>query len=131
MSSGVYLLLLRVQNRIIVKIGSLGRLSFSKGYYVYAGSGQNNVLKRVERHLSNNKKLHWHIDYLLSSNSANIESAYIIRGSKALECALSVKMLKLYTPVLGFGCSDCTCSSHLFKVSKKSFIKNLSLLVYG
>ena len=126
---GIYLLLINLSSESIIKIGSLGKLIFNKGYYVYVGSGQNNVLKRVNRHISNNKKMHWHIDYLLNNKYAKVIEAYLISGNKRRECILAKRLLKQYSSVKCFGCSDCRCGSHLFRVSKKSFIKNLRLLV--
>ncbi|MFB6215830.1 MAG: DUF123 domain-containing protein, partial [Candidatus Aenigmatarchaeota archaeon] len=44
-------------------MGALGKIDFRQGVYVYVGSAMNSVEKRLERHFSDNKKMHWHIDY--------------------------------------------------------------------
>ncbi len=53
---GVYCLIIKVKTDIIQKIGALGKIKFDKGIYVYVGSAQNNLKKRIKRHLSKNKK---------------------------------------------------------------------------
>lgn len=60
---GVYLLWLYLPEHISITIGKLGRFSFSKGVYAYAGSAQRNLAQRLARHERLDKKLHWHIDY--------------------------------------------------------------------
>jgi len=64
--------------------------------------------KRLERHLRKEKKLHWHIDYLL--RESEIEEIFL---SEREECEVAKAFLPFgYVP--GFGCSDCLCRSHLF-----------------
>lgn len=93
------------------EIGALGLKHFEKDYAVYNGSAFGpGGLKRVLRHFSSEKKLHWHIDYLLKE--ARVEAALIFPG-KDIECDLSLEMDGI--EVEGFGCSDCGCSSHLFE----------------
>ena len=67
---GVYVLLVSVCRQIIVDIGKLGAVTFRKGFYAYVGSDQNNLEKRIARHLRRNKRIFWHIDYLLDSKYA-------------------------------------------------------------
>ena len=43
----------------------LSEFLLKKGIYIYTGSAKKNIDSRIKRHLSNSKKLHWHIDYLL------------------------------------------------------------------
>ena len=62
---GIYILLISIAGRISVSVGALGDKSFQKGLYVYVGSAQNNLEKRVKRHLRKVKRRFWHIDYLL------------------------------------------------------------------
>jgi len=86
---GVYILLINVGKNLRLKIGSLGMINFVNGKYAYVGSAQNNLEKRVERHMSKNKKKFWHIDYLLGNKFTKNQSIYIkkdeIRGIKAEE----------------------------------------------
>ena len=73
---GSYILVIFLSKKVEIEIGALGVLSFSKGYYLYVGSAMGNVgsttlENRVKRHLSDsaNKKIHWHIDFLLNDDS--------------------------------------------------------------
>jgi Uri superfamily endonuclease len=93
-----------------VEIGALGLKEFDSEYLVYNGSAfGSGGLKRVFRHFSSDKKIHWHIDYLLQQGK--LEAALIF-PNKDLECDLSSEFSR---PVDGFGSSDCSCNSHLFE----------------
>jgi len=59
---GIYCILLDVSPGVY-SIGALGVIHFD-GYYVYVGSAQNNISKRISRHLRKDKKTKWHVDYL-------------------------------------------------------------------
>ncbi|MFN4133687.1 MAG: DUF123 domain-containing protein, partial [Candidatus Hadarchaeales archaeon] len=65
MKSGVYVLLIQVPYSLATKVGEIGNIEFEEGYYAYVGSGMSGVDKRVGRHLRKEKKIYWHIDYLL------------------------------------------------------------------
>lgn len=105
---GSYSLIIKAPKK--AEIGALGLKKFEEKYVVYNGSAFGpGGLKRVFRHFSSDKKIHWHIDYLLREGF--LEAALIFPG-KDLECKLSQKMDK---PVDGFGSSDCSCNSHLFQ----------------
>ena len=72
---GTYCLIINVKKDVKIKIGKvLGEIEFKKGCYLYVGSAMNSLEKRVQRHLSKDKKKHWHIDYLLLNDSSNIEN---------------------------------------------------------
>ena len=116
---GIYLLYIEINKDIKTKIGALGEIEFQKGSYVYVGSAQNNLKKRVERHLSEDKKLHWHIDYLLQNENVNIVDVYTKEADRQHEC-LTANALK-GKPVKNFGCSDCRCESHLIRIDDSSF----------
>jgi len=113
---GIYALIISLKKDKKIKIGSLGNLNFKKGIYIYIGSAQNNLEKRLARHKSKTKKLHWHIDYLLKH--AKIIKVLTKKGKKSLECKTAQHLLKIQEPIKGFGCSDCKCISHLFKIRK-------------
>lgn len=106
---GSYSLIIKTPDK--AEIGALGLKEFEKEYTVYNGSAFGpGGLKRVLRHFSNEKNIHWHIDYLL--NNGEVVAALIFPG-KDLECFLSSKIDG--EPVKEFGCSDCGCGSHLFQ----------------
>jgi sugar fermentation stimulation protein A len=114
---GSYILILRLHAGKTLNIGKLGRIEFKAGYYLYAGSAQKNLTQRLERHKRERKKLFWHIDYLRAFSDFHL--ALPIRASDPLECELADALKKISTwEIPGFGCSDCSCSSHLFGMSK-------------
>ncbi len=112
---GSYCLIIRVSRDITLQIGKLGFFNFDKGFYVYVGSALNSLVGRLKRHLNDDKKLFWHVDYLLAdSNVELVEIVFTVDDSK-WECALASEVGLVGVEVKGFGCSDCKCSSHLFK----------------
>jgi len=113
---GVYILLINVGKNLQLEIGSLGKINFDKGKYAYVGSAQNNLEKRIKRHMSKNKKKFWHIDYLLGNKFTKIVDTFYKKSEKSEECRIANKLNKTEIPVLKFGCSDCNCKSHLFKI---------------
>ena len=94
-----------------IKIGKIGPINFKKGYYVYIGSAMNSLESRIRRHLSDEKKLHWHIDYLLEKSEI---TDVIYNENKKVECELSQYIAQKTDGVKDFGCSDCECESHLY-----------------
>jgi Uri superfamily endonuclease len=89
----------------------LGSFDFPKGKYVYTGSAKKNMDHRIKRHLSKEKKLHWHIDYFLADKNVEI---FDVKKSEISECILN-KKLKARIVANGLGSSDCRsyCQSHL------------------
>ena len=92
---------------------------FKKGYYVYIGSAMNSLVPRLNRHLSDEKKMHWHIDYLLKSPDCHIRDILFNISEERIECALAESISKDGEEIPGFGCSDCSCSSHLIYFKRK------------
>lgn len=119
---GVYVLLISVPKHVRVKVGALGTHVFLKGTYIYVGSAQNNLEKRVNRHFKTVKPLRWHIDYLLASRGARIVKAFWKKGERVEECRIAQKLNEIGTSIKGFGCSDCSCVGHLLKARPHSFL---------
>ncbi len=113
---GTYLLFLKLDDRV-VNVGSLGRIKFKSGWYVYVGSGMNSLIGRVARHFRRCKKMRWHIDYL--SVLAKDMIAFLIPNER-VECEIAGELSKRFEYIEGFGCSDCNCKSHLFYVKDKT-----------
>jgi sugar fermentation stimulation protein A len=110
---GSYLLILRLKRKVHANIGRLGKVSFEKGFYIYVGSAMVNLTKRMERHRRIRKQHHWHIDDLRAL--AEFHSVLAIRSSARLECEIAKAFSAMAEwAVPGFGCSDCSCESHLF-----------------
>jgi Uri superfamily endonuclease len=120
---GVYVLIVSVNHNVRTVIGALGIVQFKKGIYAYVGSAQNNLEKRLARHLGAIKKKFWHIDYLLDSPGVSIRKVLTLEAGKAEECRLADLLRQKGSPVPSFGCSDCKCNSHLFRIGSYEFLK--------
>lgn len=123
MNKGIYCLIIFLNSSKYIKIGKNRNIYFHKGYYFYVGSALNNLEKRIKRHESSNKKLHWNIDYLLQFSE--IISVKTIITKEKIECLLSKKISKIFqSTIQNFGNSDCNCFTHLY-YSKKNHSKNI------
>jgi Uri superfamily endonuclease len=126
---GAYILFLRMPERKRVRVGRLGTYSFPKGTYAYVGSAMNGLEPRIRRHFSREKRIHWHIDYLLDAGEAI--QAILVPGENRMECMLNRLVDGLpgsKSIVKGFGSFDCNCHSHLHSIPSSSmrFLENLS-----
>jgi sugar fermentation stimulation protein A len=113
--SGSYILILHVPEEMRITIGKLGPITFPQGYYLYVGSAKTNLKKRMERHLRKRKRktFFWHIDYL--RDRAGRCTALPIRSEAPLEHELAQTLGDISDwQIPGFGCSDCSCATHLF-----------------
>lgn len=111
-----YQLTIRLTEDIRIAIGALGTHRLPAGDYVYTGSARRNLEARIARHCRRNKKLHWHIDYLLAAAEARIVD---IRRLVQAECAVNHNQAgRILVP--GLGASDCRagCGSHLKYLGK-------------
>jgi len=109
---GTYTLLIKVSENKKIPVGKLGKINFKKGFYVYVGSALNGLEKRVERHLRKEKKIYWHIDYLLGE--AEIVKVIYAKTDARFECKIAKNLERNLDCIKKFGCSDCGCESHLF-----------------
>lgn len=119
---GIYALIIKVNKTISVTIGALGLQAFPEGLYSYVGSAQNNLELRVKRHQSSEKRLFWHIDFLLNNEAAKVIGVYYAQGNKPKECEIARLLKENAEPIAGFGCSDCNCESHLFHAENFGFL---------
>ena len=113
---GIYVLVIWLDDDVSLQIGALGERTFKKGLYAYVGSAQTNLEKRVARHLRKHKRRFWHIDYLLNCKSAEVTEVLYKQAEKAEECRVAEAVGKRNEPIIGFGCSDCCCIAHLFRL---------------
>jgi Uri superfamily endonuclease len=116
-NTGCYRLILFHERPGHIKIGSSINADFPKGYYVYTGSHQRYLLQRVKRHLRQNKKLHWHIDYLTTHPDFEIQEVILLPG-RSDECSINRENVRSPGARFfgaGFGTGDCRegCPSHL------------------
>ena len=111
---GTYALLIALGKKTPIAVGRLGLFTFPPGYYLYVGSAQSGLYPRVKRHLNVEKKLRWHIDYLL--NFAQVTEVWYATGVESQECfwcRIAHEMPQGEILAKGFGSSDCRCASHL------------------
>jgi Uri superfamily endonuclease len=120
---GVYVLVIQVDEDTNVNVGALGRLTFKKGLYAYVGSAQNNLEQRVKRHLRKGKRRFWHVDYLLDDKATKVIEVFHKQADKTEECAIAKVIGERGEPVDGFGSSDCSCKSHLFRIGDYGFLQ--------
>jgi sugar fermentation stimulation protein A len=110
---GSYLLVLRLRQETGIAVGALGRLRLRPGFYLYVGSAERNLTKRIDRHKRLKKKTFWHIDYLRAASE--LCAALPVRSTDRLECEIARALHPVTEWVVpGFGSSDCACPSHLF-----------------
>ena len=116
MDKGIYCLVFR-NPACTVSVGALGELSFRAGWHVYVGSALGSGgLKRLERHVrlsaARDKTPQWHVDHLLTNPDFSLTCTVSAPTQDRLECSLARTLGG--TGVPGFGCSDCSCGTHLF-----------------
>lgn len=120
--TGTYALIMQSKNRRKVTIGKLGQLQVEKGFYVYIGSafGPGGLRARIRHHLGMSLSCHWHIDYLKPYiRVLNISLTYDPVRRECSWAELLSQQPESSHPIIGFGASDCTCTSHLFFLQSK------------
>jgi len=115
-SPGTYAILLLNTLPRNIQIGRWKQVSFDQGYYLYIGSafGPGGLRARVGRHCRKHKTKRWHIDYL--SDAMDVSRVWVDTGGRRLEheWAGALQACDIFRAIDGFGCSDCTCRSHLY-----------------
>lgn len=112
--AGTYALVIFCRERSDLQAGKLGTFEIPPGFYIYAGSALRGLKNRLDRHLRSEKRLHWHIDYLLQYTK--IVQIWYSEGNERLECTWNgiIAVLPGAAPFIpGFGSSDCRCRTHL------------------
>jgi Uri superfamily endonuclease len=105
-----------------IEVGKLGQFEFRAGFYLYVGSalGPGGLGGRLRRHLSEDKRTHWHVDYL--SEQAELVEIWSTTGEERLEhlwATTAGQMPGASVPVAGFGASDCVCPAHLYHFGER------------
>jgi len=114
-----YILLIEIEEELLLTIGKLGTFQFKPGFYLYVGSARKNLQARINRHLRYDKKLHWHIDYLLTEGE--VTEVILIEENEECRIANTLRGIsEVSFPVPGFGSSDCRCPGHLFYIQEKN-----------
>ncbi len=111
--SGLYLYLLHNECNQVIEVADNGEMDFPKGYYLYVGSAETELSKRLARHSRKRKGMQLHIDYL--RNETSVAGSWPVRNKSIIECELAQMVSTIAdSSVNRFGCSYCNCSSHLF-----------------
>jgi len=117
---GLYILVFSLKSPCMIGPGRLGKREFLQGRYLYIGRAKKGLKSRLQRHIRKEKKLFWHIDYLLPH--ACFEKIWLRPGFFE-ECPTASKILSAsrnaFLPVPGFGSSDCRCPGHLIQVPEE------------
>ncbi len=117
---GTYALVIALEDEATITVGRLGSFAFPRGYYLYAGSARGGLAQRVGRHLRRQKRLRWHIDYLLQR--AEVVEVWYAPGDERRECAWAAaarEMPRARIIAPRFGSSDCRCPSHLLHFARR------------
>lgn len=113
---GTYVLIFRSDALKRIQIGRWGLLGIRPGYHLYVGSafGSGGVSARVSRHWRKQKSKHWHVDYLREKTS--LVSVWYSHSPDRLEhrWAAVLAAMNGAEVIKNFGCSDCSCESHLY-----------------
>jgi endonuclease-3 len=101
---GSYVLLVELETPAEVAFGAVGTRSLGAGLHAYVGSARGaGGFARLERHREvargTRSVRHWHVDHLLGHDAASVA------GDR-----------RFGEPVVGVGCTDCGCRSHLFRI---------------
>ncbi|NHJ88111.1 MAG: GIY-YIG nuclease family protein [Asgard group archaeon] len=136
---GTYLLFVKNEAKFKTIVGSAGEIEFPKGCYLYIGSafGRGGLNGRINRHKRLNKKIFWHIDFLLSSETVTLVLIGKIFSDKRWECPINIRLKDFFsdeklTHIINFGSSDCQCVSHLYYYNEElteELIQTISLLI--
>lgn len=119
---GVYTLILKVGEELILQIGSLALVRFRPALYLYTGSalGSGGLDARLSRHLRREKQVCWHIDHLTGDPRVTVVGFVSAESREKMECRVN-RLLRSRleaSPFPGFGSSDCRgrCLGHLLYV---------------
>lgn len=115
MDKGIYCLVFKTPG-CTIRVGALGALLFQAGWYIYVGSALGSGgLQRLGRHISLarllDKQPTWHVDYLLTSPEFSLVYAVCAITTDRMECRIAGELNR--DSIQKFGCSDCSCLSHL------------------
>lgn len=115
--SGTYVLILHLPTECAIRVGRLGRVELSAGFYAYVGSalGPGGLKARLGHHRGKPARPHWHIDYL--RRATHLVQIWVSAQGVRREhdwAQLLCQGCGAVPAVRGFGTSDCRCSTHLF-----------------
>lgn len=122
---GSYVLVLDLAEDTRLTVGRLGTFEFPAGLYLYCGSALNGLEARIRRHIHQDKKRHWHVDYL--TGAAPVLQVWWVADEERWECrwAEAIAGQDCEPVARGFGSSDCRCPAHLFRVGCREHLEGI------
>ncbi len=118
LSTGVYVLLIRLPRRQTLAIGKTAR-RFDAGWYAYVGRAMGGLRGRLARHLRTSHVRHWHVDALLAAGQvADVQVRSADAPEVEIALAREVGDWPLAAPVPGFGAGDSPLDTHLFRFAR-------------
>ncbi|MBF0358171.1 MAG: GIY-YIG nuclease family protein [Magnetococcales bacterium] len=129
----IYILFIKYSKKRQVKVGAKGMIAIDAGSYLYVGSAKKSWEKRVGRHLASEKKLRWHIDYILAPQEAAVVEVMLNHDN--YECSTAKHLSQLdgvNSLAKKIGSSDCQCHTHFFHLKDGFYLvkKALEKLAY-
>jgi Uri superfamily endonuclease len=124
---GVYTLIIRFLFPCSFNIGKCLSARLDEGTYLYTGSGlglgSTSLEGRIRRHLRQEKRTFWHIDWILACKQAEVRAVVFAESEHNAECRVNEVLLKdqsISVRVKGIGSSDCVCASHFLAFSRST-----------
>jgi Uri superfamily endonuclease len=116
---GTYLLVLLAAATARLRVGALGEMALSPGFYLYVGSafGPGGLRARVRRHFDGQGALRWHVDYLRRTTQP--VEAWCAPGVRCEHAWAQSLAVAAGLPLARFGASDCRCPAHLFYLAQR------------
>ena len=125
-NKGDYVVLFFLKEAVV--ISSLCRSwTLDAGYYMYIGSAMSSLAERVKRHLIEEKRKFWHIDYF--REKAEVVAALLLPTEEQREEELSNFVSEYGEAVPKFGASDCSTDSNLYRLESRSIERVFSSIV--
>ena len=131
---GCYSLIIDLKRKKTIRVGKLGEAVFPAGTYVYTGSAMKGLRTRLKQHCAKIKKIHWHIDHLLTLPDARIRKIILYPAAPGQECRQNKRIAARTGAAVileNFGASDCEsgCTSHLLYFAKDFLPRSLQLVM--
>ncbi len=126
---GTYALVLYLDETQRFVVGGTGDQSFPAGNYVYVGSALGGLWQRVGRHMRQDRRTRWHIDYLLDHMA--LQEIWYAVGDERRECswARALAAAPGAEPWGRLGASDCRCATHVFRIDEHSDVGDVLIRV--
>jgi len=126
-NKGDYVVLFFLKEAVVIS-SRCRSWTLDSGYYIYIGSAMSSLAERVKRHLIEEKRKYWHIDYL--REKAEVVAALLLPTEEQREGELSNFVSEYGKAVPKFGASDCSTDSNLYRLESRNIERVFSSIVY-